>query len=121
MSNIELTQEVIKDLKKLADSLETLITAVDDHNEKRGKTNSSAENPEIAAENSKIADDTSPTSEPSENQPTLEEVRAFLAEKNRDGHREAIKAILTKYGAEKLTSLDPSNYAAVLKEAEELK
>ena len=52
-----------------------------------------------------------------ETQPTLEEVRALLADKNRDGHREAIKAILTKYGANKLTSLDPVHYNKVMQEA----
>ena len=49
---------------------------------------------------------------------TLEEVRAVLAEKTRDGRREEVKALLQKYGAEKLSAVDPSNYAALKAEAE---
>ena len=49
---------------------------------------------------------------------TLEEVRAVLAEKARDGRREEVKALLQKYGAEKLSAVDPSNYAALKAEAE---
>ena len=49
---------------------------------------------------------------------TLEEVRAVLAEKSRDGRREEVKALLQKYGAEKLSAVDPSNYAALKAEAE---
>jgi hypothetical protein len=51
----------------------------------------------------------------------LEEVRAAMADKSRDGHREAVKAIITKYGAGNLSSLDPKHYAAALKEVGELK
>jgi outer membrane biosynthesis protein TonB len=58
---------------------------------------------------------------PEEKPITLEEVRAAMADKSRDGHREAVKAIITKYGANNLSSLDPKHYAAALKEVGELK
>jgi hypothetical protein len=58
---------------------------------------------------------------PEEKLPTLEEVRAAMADKSRDGHREAVKGIITKYGANNLSSLDPKHYAAALKEVGELK
>ncbi len=51
---------------------------------------------------------------------SLEEVRAVLADKNRDGHREKVKAIIEKYGANKLTELDPKHYSKVLEEVGEL-
>ena len=37
----------------------------------------------------------------------LEDVRAVLAEKSRAGHTAAIRTILHKYGASKLSGVDP--------------
>ena len=51
---------------------------------------------------------------------TLEEVRAVLAEKSRAGHTAAIRTLLQKYGAKKLSVVDPKHYEALLKDAEEL-
>ena len=52
---------------------------------------------------------------------TLEEVRAVLAEKSRKGHTVEIRSLLQKYGADKLSQLDPTNYKALLADAEVLK
>ncbi|MFA9398371.1 MAG: hypothetical protein ACERKV_08920 [Clostridiaceae bacterium] len=54
-------------------------------------------------------------------QPTLEELRALMAEKSKAGYREEVKAILLKYDAKKLTSLDEKNYVEVMKEVGEIK
>jgi hypothetical protein len=51
---------------------------------------------------------------------TLEEVRAVLAEKSRKGHTAEIRSLLQKYGADKLSELDPASYKAVLAEVEVL-
>ena len=65
--------------------------------------------------------------EPSEETPvtepalTLEEVRAVLAEKSRKGHTVEIRSLLQKYGADKLSKIDPANYKALLADAEVLK
>ena len=53
-------------------------------------------------------------------QRTLEEVRAVCAEKSRAGFTAEVKAIITKYGADKLSAIKPEEYAAVLAEAEVL-
>ena len=50
----------------------------------------------------------------------LEEVRAVLAEKSRNGYTAQIHSLLLKYGAEKLSQLDPTNFAALLADAEGL-
>lgn len=50
----------------------------------------------------------------------LEDVRAVLAEKSRAGHTAAIRALLQKYGASKLSGVDPKHYEALLKDAEVL-
>lgn len=52
---------------------------------------------------------------------TLEEVRAVLAEKSRKGHTAEIRSLLQKYGADKLSKIDPANYKALLADAEVLK
>ena len=47
---------------------------------------------------------------------TKEEVRSVLIQKNRDYSQE-IHDLLARYGASKLSELDPKHYAAVLEEA----
>ena len=49
---------------------------------------------------------------------TLEQVRAVLAEKSRNGHTAEIRALLQKYGAAKLSLVDPVHYKDLLREAE---
>lgn len=108
MSKIKKSQDVINSLRSLADSLKGLVGVLE------VKTVvANQQEPESKAAESKCV------SEP--NQPTLEEVRAAMAEKNRDGYREAVKAIIVKYGANKLTALDPEHYPQVLKEVGEIK
>lgn len=51
---------------------------------------------------------------------TLEKVRGILAEKSRSGHTAEVRAILRKFGADRLSDIDPKDYAAVLKDAEVL-
>lgn len=48
---------------------------------------------------------------------TLEEVRAVLADKSRQGHTAEIRTLLQKYGANKLSEISPENYPALLAEA----
>ncbi|MGL5973152.1 MAG: DNA ligase [Oscillospiraceae bacterium] len=50
----------------------------------------------------------------------LEEVRAVLADKSRAGFTADVRALLQKYGADKLSKIDPANYAALLADAEVL-
>ena len=50
----------------------------------------------------------------------LEDVRAVLAEKSRAGFTAEIRALLQKYGATKLSLVNPKDYEALLKDAEVL-
>jgi len=61
-----------------------------------------------------------PESKPTSKPLTLEEVRAILAEKSRNGHTTKIRELLEKHGAAKLSEIDPQKYAALLAEAEVL-
>ena len=51
---------------------------------------------------------------------SLEEVRAVLADKSRAGHTAEIRELLKKYGASKLSLVDPKHYEALLREVEVL-
>jgi len=50
----------------------------------------------------------------------LENVRAVLAEKSRAGHTAAIRTLLQKPGASKLSAVDSKHYEALIKDAEVL-
>ena len=50
----------------------------------------------------------------------LEDVRSVLADMSRKGHTAEIRALLQKYGAVKLSGVDPANYGALLKDVEGL-
>ena len=52
--------------------------------------------------------------------PTLEEVRAVLAKLSVAGHSAAVKSLIAKFGADKLSDIAPKQYAALLKEAERI-
>ena len=50
---------------------------------------------------------------------TLEELRAFLADKVKAGYRAEVKAMLAAYGVEKLSEVnDPATLAVMMQEAE---
>jgi hypothetical protein len=51
---------------------------------------------------------------------TLEQVRAVLAEKSRSGHTAEVRELLLKYGAAKLSEIDPAEYPTLLAEAAEI-
>lgn len=50
--------------------------------------------------------------------PTIADVRRVLAEKAREGHTTEVKELLVKYGADKLSDINPKNYALLLADAE---
>lgn len=78
---------------------------------------------EIAEKIKSMHDDAPDPESPAEQPkpPSLAEVRAFLADKSRDGHTEAVRAIILRHGFSRLSEVDPGEYAAILAEARELK
>ncbi len=128
MGKVKLLLDVIGDLRSLADSLQAVADAVADSGaaeaemtttkepEKAGKTGKSAAKKDAAKKDAKPA----AKQEPEEKPLTLEEVRAVLAEKSRSGHTEEVRELLAKHGADKLSEIDPAEYAALLAEAEVL-
>jgi hypothetical protein len=89
--------DIFINLQQLAASLEALAQAL-----------------ESEEESTKLA------GEPAQEPVAIETVRAVLAEKSRSGKQLEVKALITKYGANKLTDIDPDRYSDLLKEAEVL-
>ena len=106
MSRIKLLLDVIEDIRSLADSLQAVATAL-------GQSDS--EDAAVAAPAAPPA-----PADPPPKAITLEEVRAVLAERSHDGYTDRVRGLLQKYGAEKLSGVDPKHYAALLKDAEVL-
>ncbi|MEW9109048.1 MAG: hypothetical protein AB2374_06845 [Cytobacillus gottheilii] len=55
-----------------------------------------------------------------QNVTTLEKVRAKLAALSQDGKQAQVKALITEFGAKKLSDIPAGKYAELLKKAEEL-
>ena len=66
------------------------------------------------------ADEAHDAAAPAEPVLTLEQVRAVLADKSRMGFTAEIRSLLQKYGAVKLSGIDPANYKALVADAEVL-
>ena len=110
MSRMKLLLDVVEDMRSLADSLQAVATAMDQNDPE-----------DVAAPT--LAPETPPAPAPAAPPPkaiTLEEVRAVLAERSHDGYTDQVRGLLQKYGAEKLSGVDPKHYAALLKDAEVL-
>ena len=71
---------------------------------------------------SQATEDTPPKAAPKENPktPSFEEVRHRMTVIAQAGYSAEVKALITKYGARKLSDIDPSQYEELLKEADAL-
>ncbi len=98
MSKVKLLLDVVEDMRSLADSLQAVADAM---------LQNDAPLPE---------EETAPKEEPV----TCEQVREVLGQKSLDGKTEAVRGLLLKYGAPKLSSIDPKHYKALLADAEVL-
>jgi hypothetical protein len=95
MSRIKLLKDIAHDMHALADSLNTLASALE------------SDKPEVQEQQAKP-------------ELSLSDVRAVLAKKSQAGFTKEIKALIEKYGAEKLSAVEPTHYEALLKEVEGL-
>ena len=125
MSKIKLLLDVVQAIRSLADSLQAVAEAVADSGAAETELTTTKE-PEKAGKTGKSAakntakKDAKAMAKQEEKPLTLEEVRAVLAEKSRSGHTEEVRELLAKHGADKLSEIDPAEYAALLSEAEVL-
>lgn len=93
MSKVKLLLDVVEDLRSLADSVQAVADAM------------------LQNEPTVDAEPKAPAPAP-QKELTLEEVRAVLGEKSRAGFTAEIQALLKKYGAPKLSGIDPKHYMA---------
>ena len=99
MSKVKLLLDLVEDLRALADSVGAVADAI---------------------EGNKASNDTKPEQAQEEKEISLEEVRGVLAEKSHAGFTVQIRELLNKYGADKLSQIDPGNYKELLADAEDL-
>ncbi len=97
MSRIKLLMEIKEDAENLASSIGVLLTALE-------------------------SDEELPKKEVKQEETTyeIEDVRKILADKSRLGHTAKIRELLEKYGAKKLSEIDPSNYKSLVADVEKL-
>ena len=97
MSRIKLLMEIKEDAENLASSIGVLLTALE-------------------------SDEELPKKEVKQEETTyeIEDVRKILADKSRLGHTAKIRELLEKYGAKKLSEIDPGNYKDLVADVEKL-
>ena len=98
MSRIKLLMEIKEDAENLASSIGVLLTALESDEELPKE--------EKVKQEEKIYE--------------IEDVRKILADKSRLGHTAKIRELLEKYGAKKLSEIDPSNYKSLVADVEKL-
>lgn len=98
MSRIKLLMEIKEDAENLASSIGVLLTAL--------------ESDEELPKEEKVKQE--------EKTYEIEDVRKILADKSRLGHTAKIRELLEKYGAKKLSDIDPSNYKDLVADVEKL-
>lgn len=114
MSNIKLLLDVIADARSFADSLEAVADAM-----KKNET-TDVEQPVEPADVAKPVAPKKEAKKPKEKEIKFEDVRGLLGQKSQEGMTEGVRGIIQKYGASKLSEIDPKHYADVLKDAAEL-
>ncbi len=140
MSRIKMLLDVVRDLHNLTDSLETLAHAMGGKDEEQTKIGAAPEQsaPEQPATEQPATEQstaeqptkeqptqeqpTKPVTEAPERpgQPTLVELRAFVAERSTPQNRPRLRALLAKHGVAKLTKLPESAYLDLMREVEAL-
>ncbi|MDG6143167.1 rRNA biogenesis protein rrp5 [Lactococcus formosensis] len=106
MSRMKLLLQVTDDVQALADSLRELVEAMQ-----------SGEPEQVESAKPQVKE--KPV-EAEVKQPTLEEVRGLLARKSQEGKSSEVKALIEKFGASRLSKIQPESYLAVMAEAEVL-
>lgn len=102
----QLMLKVVQDLRSLSDSVQAVCETVT----------------EGLSEEKPKAIEAKPEQPKKKEEPaiTLEKVRSVLAQKSEAGYTAKVRAIIQKYGASRLSEIDPKDYKAVIADAEEI-
>lgn len=110
-----------KTMEGVADGLEALARCIRDCGisltDNAGTVQENAAPPKKAPKEKAPKEEAVPAEEPAKEW-SLEEVRMILADKSRAGHTEEVKALISKYGADRLSDINPADFAALMAEAE---
>ena len=105
---------VIEDIRRLADSLQSLCEVIAE--EKSEQT--------FVEEKSEVVEDESTelltNSTKEEKTISLEEVRGILAKKAQEGKQAEVRELIKTYGVSKLSEVEAKHYVELMKKAEEL-
>ena len=99
MLRIKLLMEIKEDAENLASSIGVLLKALESDEE-------------VPKEGEEVKQE--------EKTYEIEDVRKILADKSRLGHTAKIRELLEKYGAKKLSDIEPSNYEDLVEDVEKL-
>jgi Ca2+-binding EF-hand superfamily protein len=114
MSQTKQLLSVVEDIRRLADSLQSLCAVMTE--EKLEQT--------FVEEKSELVGDESTellTNSTKEDQTiTLEEVRGVLAKKAQEGKQAEVRELIKTYGVSKLSEVEAKHYVELMKKAEEL-
>lgn len=105
---------VIEDIRRLADSLQSLCELI---------TEGKLEQTSIEKKSELIEDESTEllTNATKEDQTiTLEEVRGVLAKKAQEGKQAEVRELIKTYGVSKLSEVEAKHYVELMKKAEEL-
>lgn len=116
MSKMSELDAVVTELRKCGETLVDISNTLGDIFGETVDDMSEASQPQQPAEQESTQQPTQP--EPEVPTVTLEQLRGVLAEKSANGHREQVQSLIHEFGAEKLSAVDPANYAAMLARAE---
>lgn len=107
MSRIKLLLDVVNDMESLTESLRTLanVIASDEPSAESVEKPTPQETPEVKPKAKTIS---------------VEDVRAMLTPISQSGKTAQVKELLIKYGADRLSDIDPERYEALLADAEVL-
>lgn len=113
--------KVAKAMTDVADSMEALARCIRDCGaslmENTGAVQEKADPPKKAPKEKPPKEEAGPEGEPAKEW-TLEEIRMILADKSRAGHTEEVRALISKYGADRLSDIRPADFAALMADAE---
>lgn len=113
--------KVAKAMIDVADSMEALVRCIRDCGaslmENAGTVQEKADPPKKAPKEKASKEEAVSEEEPAKEW-TLEEVRMILADKSRAGYTEEVRTLISKYGADRLSDIKPTDFAALMAEAE---
>ncbi len=110
------TQELINKLNDTQDAVRYAVSAIDDI---KAKLSGSEGTPATVAKPTE-AEPTATEAGATEGAYSLEQVRSTLADLSRKGYTEAVRGLLRKHGASKLSDIDPAKYVDLMADAKEL-